>query len=100
LSIDGPGAWTTRAKRARAIFLDLVRTVTYQASPCFRGTTLVPQSNRFTNASPSCSPEAAMFLMLSKKPRKSNRSRSNRYRASLKAKNKRRQARVYQAHRA
>jgi hypothetical protein len=41
-----------------------------------------------------------MFLMLSKKPRKSNRSRSNRYRASLKAKNKRRQARVYQAHRA
>lgn len=41
-----------------------------------------------------------MFLMLSKKPRKSSRNRSNRYRAALKSKNKRRQARVYQAHRA
>lgn len=40
-----------------------------------------------------------MFLMLSKKPRKSNRSRSNRYRAGLKAKNKRRLGRVYQSHR-
>ena len=41
-----------------------------------------------------------MFLMLSKKPRKSDRSRSNRFRAKLKAKNARRRARVYQAHRA
>ena len=41
-----------------------------------------------------------MFLMLSKKPRKANRSRSNRFRAKLKAKNKSRRARVYQAHKA
>jgi hypothetical protein len=41
-----------------------------------------------------------MFLMISKKPRKSVRNRSKRYRAKLKAKNKARQARVYQAHRA
>jgi hypothetical protein len=41
-----------------------------------------------------------MFLMLSKKPRKANRSRSNRYRAKLKAKNKARQARIYCAYRA
>ena len=37
-----------------------------------------------------------MFIMLSKKPRKSNRSRSNRYRAKLKAKNRTRRNRVYQ----
>jgi hypothetical protein len=36
-----------------------------------------------------------MFLMLSKGPRKSNRTRSKRYRAKLKAKNKRRRDRVY-----
>jgi hypothetical protein len=36
-----------------------------------------------------------MFLMLSKGPRKSNRSRSKRYRAKLKAKNNRRRDRVY-----
>lgn len=41
-----------------------------------------------------------MFLMLSKKSRKNDRSRSNRYRAKLKAKNKARRGRVYQAHRA
>ncbi|HEU4411891.1 MAG TPA: hypothetical protein VFS43_42010 [Polyangiaceae bacterium] len=37
-----------------------------------------------------------MFLMLSKKPRKTDRNRSARFRAKLKAKNKRRRARVYQ----
>lgn len=36
-----------------------------------------------------------MFLMLSKGPRKSTRSRSKRYRAKLAAKNRRRRARVY-----
>ena len=41
-----------------------------------------------------------MFLMLSKKPRKSNRSRSNRYRAKAHAKDKNRRGRVYQAHKA
>lgn len=40
-----------------------------------------------------------MYLILSKKPRKGNRAKSNRYRAKLKAKDKGRQARVYQAHR-
>jgi hypothetical protein len=37
-----------------------------------------------------------MFLMLSKKPRKTNRKKSVRYRAKVKAKNKARRARVYQ----
>ena len=37
-----------------------------------------------------------MFLMLSKKPRRANRSRTNRYRAALKAKFKARRARLYQ----
>lgn len=36
-----------------------------------------------------------MFIMLSKKPRKSNRSRSNRFRAKLKAKNTRRRAQLF-----
>ena len=36
-----------------------------------------------------------MFLMLSKVPRKNDRSRSNRFRAKLKAKNRSRRARVY-----
>jgi hypothetical protein len=36
-----------------------------------------------------------MFLMLSKGPRKSNRTRSKRYRAKLKAKNRGRRNRVY-----
>ncbi len=40
-----------------------------------------------------------MYLILSKKPRKSNRTRSSRYRAKLKAKDRGRRARVYQAHR-
>ena len=40
-----------------------------------------------------------MYLILSKKPRKSNRSKSKRYKAKLKAKDKGRQSRVYQAHR-
>ena len=39
-----------------------------------------------------------MFLMLSKKPRKSDRSRSKRYRAKLKSKDNNRRGRVYQAH--
>jgi hypothetical protein len=37
-----------------------------------------------------------MFLMLSKNPRKSNRTRSKRYKAKLKAKNRGRRARVHQ----
>jgi hypothetical protein len=37
-----------------------------------------------------------MFLMLSKGPRKSTRSKSNRYRAKLKAKNRGRRNRIYQ----
>jgi hypothetical protein len=37
-----------------------------------------------------------MFLMLSKKPRKPNRTKSKRYRAGLKAKNRSRRNRVYQ----
>ena len=36
-----------------------------------------------------------MFLMLSKKPRRTNRSKTNRYRAKLKAKNRSRRYRVY-----
>jgi hypothetical protein len=40
-----------------------------------------------------------MYLILSKKPRKSTRTRSKRYRAKLKAKDRGRRARVYQAHR-
>jgi len=40
-----------------------------------------------------------MYLILSKKPRKSTRSKSKRYRAKLKAKDKGRQSRIYQAHR-
>ena len=36
-----------------------------------------------------------MFLMLSKGPRKSNRTRSKRYRAKLKAKNRARRNRIY-----
>jgi hypothetical protein len=40
-----------------------------------------------------------MFIMLSKKPRKTDRKRSVRYRAKRKAKNRGRRARVYQAHR-
>jgi hypothetical protein len=35
-----------------------------------------------------------MFLMLSKGPRKSNRTRSKRYRSKLKAKNRRRRAQI------
>lgn len=38
-----------------------------------------------------------MYLMLSKKPRKSDRNKSKRYRAKLKAKDRGRRARVYQA---
>ncbi len=40
-----------------------------------------------------------MYLVLSKKPRKSTRSKSKRYKAKLAAKNKGRVSRVYQAHR-
>ena len=38
-----------------------------------------------------------MYLILSKKPRKSTRSKSKRYEAKLKAKDRGRRARVYQA---
>jgi hypothetical protein len=37
-----------------------------------------------------------MFLMLSKKPRRTDRGRTNRFRAKLKAKFKARRARLYQ----
>ncbi len=37
-----------------------------------------------------------MFIMISKKPRKTDRSRSKRYRAKLKAKDRARRGRVYQ----
>ena len=37
-----------------------------------------------------------MYLALSKKPRKTNRTKSKTYRAKLKAKDKNRRARVYQ----
>jgi hypothetical protein len=40
-----------------------------------------------------------MYLVLSKKPRKSNRSKTKRFRAGLKAKNKARRSRVYQGER-
>ena len=40
-----------------------------------------------------------MYLILSKKPRKSNRTKTKRFRAKLKAKDRGRRARVYQAHR-
>ena len=40
-----------------------------------------------------------MYLILSKKPRKATRSRTNRFRAKLKAKDRGRRSRVYQAHR-
>jgi hypothetical protein len=41
-----------------------------------------------------------MFLLISKKPRKTDRNRSKRYRAKLKAKYKGRKARLYCADRA
>jgi hypothetical protein len=37
-----------------------------------------------------------MFLVISKKPRKSNRTKTKRYRAKLKAKDRSRRARIYQ----
>lgn len=37
-----------------------------------------------------------MFIMLSKKPRKTNRGKSSRYRAKLKSKDRGRRNRVYQ----
>jgi hypothetical protein len=40
-----------------------------------------------------------MYLVLSKKPRKSNRTKTKRFRAGLKAKNKARRSRVYQGER-
>jgi hypothetical protein len=40
-----------------------------------------------------------MYLILSKKPRKTDRCRSKRYRAKLKAKERGRRARLYQVHR-
>ena len=40
-----------------------------------------------------------MYLMLNKKPRKTNRGKTNRFRAKLKAKDRGRRSRVYQAHR-
>ena len=40
-----------------------------------------------------------MYLTLSKKPRKGNRSKSKRYRAKLKSKDTGRRARIYQGER-
>jgi hypothetical protein len=40
-----------------------------------------------------------MYIVLSKKPRKVNRNKSNRYRAKLKAKDKARRSRVYNQYR-
>ena len=40
--------------------------------------------------------DTRMYIVLSKKPRKTNRTKSNRFRAKLKAKDKGRRARVYQ----
>lgn len=40
-----------------------------------------------------------MYLILSKKPRKATRSKSKRFRAKLKAKDRGCRSRVYQAHR-
>jgi hypothetical protein len=40
--------------------------------------------------------DVVMFIMLSKKPRKTNRTKTKRFRAKLKAKNKARRGRVYQ----
>ena len=37
-----------------------------------------------------------MFLMLNKGPRKTNRSKTSRFKAKLKAKNKARRGRIYQ----
>ncbi len=37
-----------------------------------------------------------MYIVLSKKPRKANRSKTKRFRAKLKAKDRNRRARVYQ----
>ncbi len=37
-----------------------------------------------------------MFLMLSKGPRKSNRTKTKRFRAKMKAKNRARRGRIYQ----
>lgn len=37
-----------------------------------------------------------MYLTSNKKPRKTNRKKSSRYKAKLKAKNRKRQARIYQ----
>jgi hypothetical protein len=42
------------------------------------------------------SPPPVMYLALSSKPRKSNRTKSKRYRAKLKAKDRGRRGRVYQ----
>ena len=41
-----------------------------------------------------------MYLVLSKKPRKSSRGKTKRYRAKLKAKDRGRRGRVYQVHKA
>ncbi len=40
-----------------------------------------------------------MYLILSKKPRKTTRSKTKRFRAKLKAKDGHRRARIYNAHR-
>ena len=47
---------------------------------------------------PSVLSGAAMYLTLSKKPRKANRGKTKRYRAKLKAKDRGRRSRVYCAH--
>lgn len=53
-----------------------------------------PRSTTLLNPSPK---ESAMFVMISKKSRRTDRGRTARYRAKLKAKFKARRARLYQA---
>ncbi|HOT11148.1 MAG TPA: hypothetical protein PK710_15315, partial [Polyangiaceae bacterium] len=44
----------------------------------------------------NCPKERIMFLMLSKKSRRTNRNRTARFKAKLAAKNRRRRAKIYQ----
>ena len=55
-------------------------------------------SNEAVRVHPSVLEESAMYLTLSKKPRKSSRGKTKRYRAKLKAKDRGRRSRVYCAH--
>jgi hypothetical protein len=56
----------------------------------------VPADGRLRNPAEPSSVRAAMFLMLNKGPRKTDRKRSSRFKAKLKAKNRSRRNRIYQ----